>query len=55
MDYRLRHKQGGYRWFRARAIARYDEAGNICRMAGSIHDIDKQKKAELRLQELHYK
>jgi len=45
-EFRLRHKNGQYRWFRARGQAVWNEAGVPTRIAGSITDIDDRKKAE---------
>ena len=39
VEYRLMTKSEGYRWFRARGQAIWDEAGRATRMAGSITDI----------------
>ncbi|HKW86938.1 MAG TPA: PAS domain S-box protein, partial [Nitrospiraceae bacterium] len=49
VEYRLRTKQGEYRWFRSRAQAIWDEAGNLLRMAGSLQCITDRKRAEQRL------
>lgn len=46
VEYRLKHKDGKYRWFRARGNTYRDEAGHPLRMTGSIHDINARKKAE---------
>ena len=46
VEYRLRTKSEGYRWFRARGQAIWDEDGNAKRMAGSITDIAARKQAE---------
>jgi len=39
--YRLRHRDGGFRWFRARGQTAVDERGRL-RMSGMISDIDDQ-------------
>ncbi len=44
--YRLRCKQGEYRWFHASGQAVWDHSGNATRMAGSIMDISEQIEAE---------
>lgn len=47
--YRLRRADGSYRWFRARARPRRDEAGNVMLWYGSLEDIHDQVNAELAL------
>jgi diguanylate cyclase (GGDEF)-like protein/PAS domain S-box-containing protein len=49
--YRLRLKDGSYRWFRARAAARKTETGKVVRWYGILEDIDEQVQAELALKE----
>jgi len=44
IEYRLRTKQGEYRWYAARGQAIWDEAGNLLRMAGSLRDIDESRR-----------
>lgn len=51
VQYRLKCKDGDYRWFRARGIALRDESGHPYRMAGSITDITEQKESILALAE----
>ena len=46
IEYRMRTKSGEYRWFRARAQAVWNDAGQAVRMAGSITDLAKRKHAE---------
>ena len=46
IEYRLKTKDGEFRWFRARGMAQRDEAGKPTRMAGSIQDIHDQKRAQ---------
>ena len=46
IEYRLKPKQGDYRWFHARGQAVWDESGQATRMAGSISDIHARKVAE---------
>lgn len=49
--YRLRMQDGAYRWFRARARPRRDEAGQITAWYGTLEDIDDQVASELALRE----
>ncbi len=49
--YRLRCRDGTYRWFRGRGYAEWDEKGSACRFAGSLSDISVQKAAEDALRE----
>jgi two-component system cell cycle sensor histidine kinase/response regulator CckA len=51
IEYRMRTKRDGYRWFLARAVAARDETEKAARMAGSIRDINEQKLAEEALRE----
>lgn len=50
-EYRLRTKQGEYRWFRARGQAIWDHAGKLLRMAGNLDDITERKRTERALKE----
>ena len=50
-EYRLRTKQGSWRWLLVRGkIVRRDEQGRVCRVAGVYIDINKRKEEERRLQ-----
>jgi PAS domain S-box-containing protein len=51
-EYRLRRKDGSYRWFRSRAKAVWDEAGNPIRLVGSLGEITEQKAALRELQQI---
>jgi PAS domain S-box-containing protein len=51
VEVRIALKQGGHRWFRLRGSAERDAEGHVARMIGSIQDIQKQKAAEIALQE----
>ena len=53
-EFRLRCKNGDYRWFRGRGHAVWDEQGKPLRFAGSIADISEYKENELRLLRLAY-
>jgi diguanylate cyclase (GGDEF)-like protein/PAS domain S-box-containing protein len=50
-EYRLRCKNGEYKWFLSRGKALYNGKGRATRIAGSLTDIDDRKKSELKLQE----
>jgi diguanylate cyclase (GGDEF)-like protein/PAS domain S-box-containing protein len=49
--YRLRLKDGSYRWFRARARSRRDDKGDVIRWYGTLEDIHEQVDAEASLRE----
>jgi PAS domain S-box-containing protein len=49
--YRLRCKDGGYRWFRGRGRASSGPQGHTCRFAGAMTDVTAQKSAEEALRE----
>jgi PAS domain S-box-containing protein len=51
VEYRLRHKDGGWRWVQARAICLFDACGNPDRMAGSLTDLTDRKRLEEQLQQ----
>ncbi|HUC84650.1 MAG TPA: PAS domain S-box protein [Candidatus Acidoferrales bacterium] len=46
LEFRLRHKDGSYRWVFSRGEAQHDPAGRAVRMVGSITDITERKLAE---------
>ena len=48
-EYRMRHKDGSYRWVLCRGVAVTDEHGTPYRFAGSQSDITARKEAEVRL------
>jgi diguanylate cyclase (GGDEF)-like protein/PAS domain S-box-containing protein len=49
MEYRIRHRDGSYRWMLSRGLAVRDERGEAYRMAGSLTDLTRRKEAEERL------
>lgn len=49
LRYRLRVRDGGWKWFRVRAAPRYGEGGAIVRWYGVVEDIDDQKIAQDRI------
>ena len=46
VEYRLRHKDGSYRWIVAHGVVVRDERGRACRLVGSHGDITDRKCAE---------
>jgi PAS domain S-box-containing protein len=48
-EWRIRHADGSYRWIRVRGVCIRDEAGTPTRIAGSVSDVDPQKRAEAAL------
>ncbi|MDR3692139.1 MAG: PAS domain-containing protein [Fimbriimonas sp.] len=51
VEFRMRHKDGTWRWIVSRGKAVYDDEGNIVRVAGSHKDITQQKHDEMALKE----
>src|SRR5262249_11834507 len=50
-EYRVALRDGAFRWVRHRNKCVRDEAGQPVRVAGSVSDIDAQKRAEAALRE----
>ncbi len=50
-EYRLRHKDGSYRWIGANGVVVRDEKGQACRLVGSHGDITARKEAERAVRE----
>lgn len=48
-EYRMKHKDGTYRWMHSRGLAVYDRDGNAYRMAGSQTDATERKSSEEKL------
>jgi PAS domain S-box-containing protein len=46
VELRLRHKDGRYRWVRARGTALRDASGAVARMTGAMTDITERRRAE---------
>ncbi len=46
VEYRLKTKNGEYRWFSGRGSAHWDASGNPIRFAGAIRDITERKRIE---------
>jgi PAS domain S-box-containing protein len=46
LEYRLRHRDGAYRWFLDAGMPRFDDSGQFLGHVGSVVDIDDQKRSE---------
>lgn len=51
IEYRLSRGDRGYRWVRARASPRLDDAGNVVRWYGNLEDIDDHRRSQDALRE----
>src|SRR3546814_9871707 len=46
-EYRVRHRDGGWRWMLDRAVSRRDANGRVERIVGSVSDITDRKSMEI--------
>ncbi|MEK7342855.1 MAG: EAL domain-containing protein [Pseudomonadota bacterium] len=51
IDYRIRLRDGGYRWMRARASARFGADGQVVRWYGTLEDVHAERLAQQALSE----
>ncbi len=51
VEYRIRRRDGVYRWFKVRGVPVRDDAGRVVQWIGSSTDIDDRKRAEETLRE----
>ncbi len=51
LEYRMRHRDGSYRWMIAQAIANLDEKKRVTRLIGTMLDVTEQKQIEQRVRE----
>ena len=49
VEFRMRHKEGSYRWILARGVALFNKAGQPYRMAGCHTDLTEKKRSEQQL------
>ncbi|MFN4088765.1 MAG: PAS domain-containing sensor histidine kinase [Alphaproteobacteria bacterium] len=52
-EYRVRHRDGTWRWLLDRAVSRRDSAGRVVRFVGSVSDITDRKNMEIELKAAH--
>ena len=55
IEFRVKHKTLGYRWFRSRANIILDDQGQVGRIVGAFADIHQRKVGELNLQQVNRK
>ncbi len=55
VEYRVRLKDGSFKWMRARAAPRRDESGQVVRWYGTLEDIDEQRRSRDRIAELAHR
>ncbi|MEF2143828.1 MAG: PAS domain S-box protein [Desulfovibrionaceae bacterium] len=51
VEYRMRHKDGSYRWIQGRGSSARDAEGRVVRLSGTHSDITARKEAEQKLRE----
>lgn len=52
LEFRMSHKDGGWRWIVCRAAGQRDEAGHVRRLVASNRDITRRKLSEMELKKL---
>ncbi len=50
-EYRMQHRDGDYRWMTSRAIAEFDDNGEVQCLVGTMLDVTRQKLEEQRVRE----
>jgi PAS domain S-box-containing protein len=53
VEYRIRRREGGWRWIRSRGCPRFGPSGEILCWYGSLEDIEEQKETEESLETSH--
>lgn len=53
-EFRIRHRDGSYRWILSRAVGQWDKAGHIRRLIGTHTDITVQKEREEELRNVNH-
>jgi PAS domain S-box-containing protein len=46
VEYRVRRRDGEYRWFKTRGVPVHDQSGQVIKWLGTCTDVDDQKRAE---------